>query len=133
MVFHLRWISHHSSPITTLVARDFSEIRRIVVRKIHFTWKTMQKRISGIVNRRGGYMILLFIYRRGVVVYMILLFIYRRGAEVHMMLDYSKCKTSCIKSADSAAEFTSKSLMDGWIPNAAIYQVECELYAEIFS
>ena len=42
MVFHVRWISHHSSPNPTLVASDSGRIRRLVVRKIHLTWKTIQ-------------------------------------------------------------------------------------------
>ena len=42
MVFHVRWISHHSSPNLTFVARDSGGIQRLVVRKIHLTWKTIQ-------------------------------------------------------------------------------------------
>ena len=41
MVFHVKWISHHLSPNPTLVASDSDGIRRLVVRKIHLTWKTI--------------------------------------------------------------------------------------------
>ena len=42
MVFHGRWISHHSSPNSTLVACDPRGTRRLAVRKIHLTCKTIQ-------------------------------------------------------------------------------------------
>ena len=42
MVFHVKWISHHLSQNPTLVASDSGWIRRLVVRKIHLTWKTIQ-------------------------------------------------------------------------------------------
>ena len=35
MVFHVRWISHHSSPIPTFVASDSGGIHKFVVRIIH--------------------------------------------------------------------------------------------------
>ena len=41
MVFHVRWISHHSSPNPRTIP-DSGGIRRLVVRKIHLTWKTME-------------------------------------------------------------------------------------------
>ena len=41
MVFHVRWISHHLSPNPTLVVYS-DEIWRLVVRKSHLTWKTIQ-------------------------------------------------------------------------------------------
>ena len=34
ILFHVRWISHHLSPNSTL-----GEIRRLMVRKIYLTWK----------------------------------------------------------------------------------------------
>ena len=42
MGFHVRWTSHRSSQNPTLVASDSGGIRRLVVRKIHLTWKTIQ-------------------------------------------------------------------------------------------
>ena len=39
MVFHVRWIYHHGSPNPTLITSDSGGIRRLVVRKIHLTWK----------------------------------------------------------------------------------------------
>ena len=42
MVFLVRWNSHHLSPNPMLVASDSGGIRKLGVRIIHLTWKTIQ-------------------------------------------------------------------------------------------